>query len=112
MTTILEGQKSAAEMLKEAKRLKVPASRIDPGGTPVPGTRLLQEVSEALGGVWVQASDTKQRYFIPGMNGTVYRCNPRKVINLGSGWWSVPDATQWPEPPVRPPKVRHSRHNW
>jgi hypothetical protein len=56
----------------------------------VPGTRLLKGVSTALGGVEVQAGTDNQRYLVPGMSGTVWRCTPESCRNLGSGWWSVP----------------------
>jgi|SRR5579871_1210562 len=102
MTDIVVGQRSAQEILQEAKRLGIPPSRVDPGGEKVPGTRLLQEVSEALGGVWVQAGDANQKYLIPGMAGKVYRCNSNSCINMGAGWWSVPDASQWPAPDPPP----------
>ena len=96
MTDIVEGEKSTEEILAEARRLGVPVSRIDRAGKKIPGTRLLQEVSEALGGIWVQGADANQRYLIPGMAGHVYRCNPQQCIDMGTGWWSVPGATDKP----------------
>jgi len=56
----------------------------------VPGTRLLKGVSDALGGVPVQAGTDNQTYLIPGMSGTVWRCTPESRRNMGSNWWNVP----------------------
>jgi hypothetical protein len=93
--------KTMQQISEESKRTGVPMSKIAPSdGTKVPGTLLLQEVSEALGGVWGTSRRQQQRYLVPGMSGNVYRCNAHMCINMGSGWWSVPDTTSWPPPPL------------
>lgn len=76
----------------DAKAAGVPLAKwnVDERYPKVPGTRLLKDVSEALGGVAVQAGTENQRYLVPGMSGTVWRCTPAGCSNLGSGWWSVP----------------------
>jgi hypothetical protein len=76
ITDIVEGEKSIEEIRQESKRLGVPMAHVDRGGRHVRGTRLLMEVSEALGGVWVLGSDENQRYLLPGLQGRVYWCKP------------------------------------
>lgn len=90
MTTI-PVQVSLAQKRADAQAAGVPLAKwTDDHYGKVPGTRLLKGVSEALGGVAVQAATDNQRYLIPGMSGTVWRCSPDACKNLGSGWWSVP----------------------
>jgi hypothetical protein len=81
-----------AQLREDAKAAGVPISKwnIDERYPKVPGTRLLKDVSEAIGGVPVQAGTEDQRYLIPGMSGNVWRCWPDHAKNMGSGWWTVP----------------------
>jgi hypothetical protein len=60
-----------------------------PDGTKVDGKKLLMAVSSALGGVWVQASDSDVYSARPGMEGTVIRCD------WGSCWYAQPDKYWW-----------------
>ena len=57
----------------------------DPSGRP-----LLQKVSQALGGIAVQAGTDDQDTFPPGMEGTIWRCTPNGCVALPSTWWDPP----------------------
>jgi hypothetical protein len=61
-----------------------------PGTRTIDGKDLLKAVSRALGNVWVQAGDEKQRVSTRGMDGNCIRCNSGTCVScLGesNAWW-------------------------
>lgn len=55
--------------------------------------RVLTAVSNAVGGLRVQAGTANQRPFVPGMEGTVVRCRRASCSNMsGRSWWSSPGS--------------------
>jgi len=81
-------QEGMKQNLAYAKQMGVPVANLK--HQKILGTRLLKEISRVLGGVKVQAGTDVQRYLIPGMAGTVWRCGPEFCVNMGSNWWTVP----------------------
>jgi hypothetical protein len=58
-------------------------------GQGAAGETLLKELSRILG-VPVEAGTANQRPFVPGMEGSVTRCNASSCQSLESTWWGSP----------------------
>jgi hypothetical protein len=58
-------------------------------GRGTAGENLLKELSRVLG-VPVEAGTANQRPFVPGMEGSVTRCNSSTCTSLPSTWWGSP----------------------
>jgi hypothetical protein len=57
---------------------------------PIDGKDFLKAISKAVGNVWVQGGDEKQRVSTLGMDGNCIRCNSGAcyvVVGPGDGWW-------------------------